>query len=89
MRSSRTEPMNCGITPSDPLTVTEPASGVDLAGQQAQQRGLARAVRADQGGRLPLADPERDVRQQQPAIRQVVIDVRRLDVCHPRRLASG
>ena len=54
----------------------------EIAGDQAQQDRLARPVRADQGRRGGIADPERDVVEQPPAVRQQMADVRDLDMAH-------
>jgi hypothetical protein len=43
---------------------------LEVAGDDPQQRRLAGAVRADQGARDAVADPERHVVQQRPAVRQ-------------------
>ena len=44
--------MNCGITASEPDRPIAPSSGVELAAGDAQQGGLAGAVRSDQRGDL-------------------------------------
>ena len=59
MRSSRTAPMNCGITPSDPLTVTEPASGATSPVSRRSSVVLPAPFGPTERGRPPLADPER------------------------------
>ena len=55
---------------------------VDVAGHQAQQRGLAGAVGTDQRDLGAVTDPERDVRQQAPPVREVVADAVDVDVSH-------
>ena len=54
----------------------------EIAGDQAQQGRLARPVRADKGRRGAVADPERDVVEQHPAIRKQMADVSDLDMAH-------
>src|SRR6185437_2537802 len=51
------------------LTVDEhpPAGRLDQAEDDAQQRGLARAVRADDPGELALSEREGDVAEHRPA----------------------
>src|SRR5215510_802224 len=65
----------------------------EVPGDEPDQRGLARAVRADQGRRRPFPDPERCVLEQHPAIRQYVAEVRHFDVTHagpfPPHASSG
>jgi len=67
----------------------EPAAGGDRArlrgeitGGQAHQRCLAGAVRPDQRGRDAIANPEGNVVEQCPAVRQGVAEVRYLDMTH-------
>jgi hypothetical protein len=83
----------------------EPAGARDDAGvhrqvarDHPQQRGLTRAVGADQCHLGALAHPERDVREQLPAVRQHVCDPGDVYVTHAqmvhrtgvrRRLNSG
>jgi hypothetical protein len=52
----------------------------EVTGDQPEQRGLARPVRPDQGGRGPLADAEAHVVEQRPPVRKDVADVRHLDM---------
>ena len=80
--SPRTLPTNWRITPSPPLAVTVPDCGGQVAGDEPDQRGLARPVRPDQGGHRALTDPERGVVQQYPPVRQRLAQVRHLDVTH-------
>ena len=65
-------------------TAVRHAAGVrgEVPGDQPQQRRLARAVRADERGRDAVADPERDVVKQHPAVRQGVTDMSDLDMAH-------
>ena len=67
--SSRIEPMNWRITPRPPSRATPPPIGAQVAGDEAQQRGLAGAVRADQRGLRAVADPEARRRRTAPARR--------------------
>jgi hypothetical protein len=60
-----------------------PVLGLHVAGDEAEQGGLARSVRADEGGGDPLADLEAGVVEQRPPVRQHVADVRHLDMPHP------
>ena len=91
----------CGVADAaDELTHHAQAAAVrdgallcgEIAGDQAQQGRLARPVRADKGRRGAIADPERDVVEQHPAIRQQMADVRDLDMAHAdksRKSLSG
>ena len=56
--------------------------GGDVAGDDPQQRGLAGAVGPDQRDLGPFADPEGDLVQQPPAVRQVEDDGVEVDVAH-------
>ena len=65
--------------------------GLDVTSDQPEQRGLARAVRADQRRRYSIADPEAHVVKEGPSVRQHVADVRDLNMpggSHGRTLAS-
>ena len=55
-----------------------------VAADDAQQRRLAGAVRADQRGRGAFADAERDLVQQRPAVGEAVRDCADVDVAHAR-----
>ena len=59
---------------------TVPDCGLRVAGDEPDQRGLARAVRPDQGGRGPLPDPERRVVKQHPAVGKDMAQVRHIDM---------
>jgi hypothetical protein len=59
----------------------------EVAGDDAQQRRLARAVRADQGDLRPLADPEGHVVEQHPPVRQLVAHPGNVHVSHDRRFS--
>ena len=58
-----------------------------LAGDDAQQRRLARAVGADQRDLGALADPERHVVEQHPPIGELVPDTFDIHMTHERRLS--
>ena len=75
-------PTNWRMTPSPPLELTDARLRRQVTGDQPHQRGLAGAVRPDQRGDRAVADPERHVVEQHPAVRQGVADVRRLDMAH-------
>jgi len=53
-----------------------------ITGDDAQQGGLAGAVRADQRDLGALPDPERDVVEQHPAVRQLVAHPSDVDMSH-------
>ena len=53
---------------------------LEIPGHQPEQRGLARAVRPDQGGGDPVADAEAHVVEQGPSVRQNMADMRHLDM---------
>ena len=77
--------MNWRITPSPPLARDRAADGREVAGDDAQQRGLAGAVGADQRGLGAVADPEADVVEQHPPVGQHVRELlrRRRTPCRP------
>ena len=54
----------------------------DVADDDAQQRRLARSVGADQRNLLPVAHPERDLVEQDPAVRQVVAHAGDVHMAH-------
>ena len=66
-------------TPGD-----RPTGRRQIAGNDPQQGGLARAVRADQGNYGTFTDPKRHVVQQHAAVRQVIADSGEIDVSHGR-----
>ena len=55
-----------------------------IAGNDPQQGGLSRAVRADQRDYGAFTDPKRHVVEQHPAVRQVIADSGEIDVSHGR-----
>ncbi|CAM5352014.1 hypothetical protein SVIOM342S_08993 [Streptomyces violaceorubidus] len=55
---------------------------LQLAGQEAQQRGLARAVGPDQGHDGPLPHAEGDVAEERPPVGEGVLQVRCFEVTH-------
>ena len=59
-----------------------------VAGDDPQQGGLAGTVGADQRDLLPVADPEADVVEQHPPVRQLVAHSGDIHVTHTRILAS-
>ncbi len=59
-----------------------------VARDQAQQRRLAGPVRAEQRGLRALADPERDVVQQRPAVGQRIAHACEVDMAHGRSFAD-
>ncbi|GAA0652946.1 hypothetical protein GCM10009535_34180 [Streptomyces thermocarboxydovorans] len=65
-------------------------SGVrfQLAGQEAEQGGLARSVRSDQGHDGALADPEGDIAQERPPVGEVVLQVCCFQMAHGSRLSE-
>ena len=56
--------------------------GWQVAGDEPQQRGLAGAVRADERDVRAVADPERHVVEQRPAVGEHVREMRDVDVAH-------
>ena len=79
---SRTEPMNCRITPRPAGPGDRTLLRAEVAGDDAQQGGLAGAVRAHQGGLGSVTDPEVDVGQQHSAIRELVRHGLDIDITH-------
>ncbi len=56
--------------------------GGEVAGDDAQQGGLARPVGADEGDLLAVADAEADVVEQHPPVRQLVTHSSDIHVTH-------
>jgi hypothetical protein len=62
--------------------------GLEVAGDDPQQGGLAGAVRADEGGDDAVPDPERDVVQQGAPVRQRERDPVDVDMAHAPECAG-
>ena len=77
-------PMNWRITPRPPLAGDRAAGRHQIAGDDLQQRGLARAVGPDQGDDGTLANAKGHVVEQHPPVGQVIADPGELDVSHGR-----
>ncbi len=67
----------------------KPAAAADVArlrlvvtGDESQQRRLTCAVRADEGNLRSLADAKAHVIEQQPAVRQNMVNLDDVDVTH-------
>jgi hypothetical protein len=70
---------------AEPAAVRHPARGRrQVAGDEAQQGRLAGAVRPDERDVRAVADAERHVLQQRPAVGEGVGEMRDVDVAHER-----
>ena len=66
-----------------------PACGIELPGHDPEQGGLAGSVGTDQRHLGAVADPERDVVEQDPAVRQLVAHSCDIHVTHERTVCSA
>ena len=78
--------MNCRITPSPPLELTVPDCGVRSPATSRSSVVLPAPFGPTRAATTPSPDPEGDVVQQDPAIGQRMIQMRRLHVSHRRLL---
>ena len=76
--------MNWRITPSPPLRDTEPLVGVRSPAMIRSRVVFPEPFGPTRATTGALADPERDVVQQHPAVGQVVADGGQIDVAHSR-----
>jgi hypothetical protein len=77
-------PTSWCITPSSPSTLIVPSLGVQIAGDQLEQRRLADTVGADDRHAIAVADPESDVAEQFVATRQLPGELADGDRTHER-----
>ena len=85
---SRTDPMNWRMTPRPAAARDRTLVRGEVTRDDPQQRGLARAVRADQRGAAAVADAEGHLVQQRTAVRQRERDGVDVDVAHGTTVPS-